>query len=114
MVGQQSGTLHWSIGYTTTGTGPYSDRYIQKRLEDCMLRDPNKRSVVQEGAVCTYQSSGTFSHKVCHLDISQNVENVSSTYPGRQQDSLELLSENEREKESRTNSDLKGNLGVSI
>ena len=114
MVGQKSGTLHWPIGYTTTGTGSYSDRYIQKRLEGCMSRDQNKRSVVQEGTVCKYQSSGTFSHKVCHLDICQNVGNVSSTYPGRQQDSLELLAENEREKESRTNSDIKGHLGVSI
>ena len=32
MVGQQSGTLQWPIDYTTTGTGPYSDRCIQKRL----------------------------------------------------------------------------------
>ena len=32
MVGQQSGTLQWSIGYTTTDTGPHSDRCIQKRL----------------------------------------------------------------------------------
>ena len=32
MVGQQSGTLQWPLGYATTGTGPYSDRSIQKRL----------------------------------------------------------------------------------
>ena len=28
MVGQQSETLQWPIGYTTTGTGPYSNRCI--------------------------------------------------------------------------------------
>ena len=32
MVGQQSGILQWPTGYTTTGTGPYSDRCIQKRM----------------------------------------------------------------------------------
>ena len=40
------------------------------------------------------------------------MENISHTYPGRQHDSLELLAENGRDKESRTNADLKGNLGV--
>ena len=69
MVGQQSGTLQWTIGYTTTVTGPYSDRYIQKRLGGCMSRDQNRGSVVQEGTRSTYQSVGTFSHKVCHFDI---------------------------------------------
>ena len=34
MVGQQSRALQWPIGYTTAGTGPYSDRCIQKRLGD--------------------------------------------------------------------------------
>ena len=40
MVGQQSRTLQWSIGYTTTatGTGPYSDRCIQKRLGGAVCR----------------------------------------------------------------------------
>ena len=32
MVGQQSRTLLWPIGYTITGTGPYSDSCIQKRM----------------------------------------------------------------------------------
>ena len=62
MVGQQSGTLQWPIGYTTTGTGPYSDRCIQKRLRGCMSRDQNRGSVVQEETGSTYQSAGTFSH----------------------------------------------------
>ena len=70
-------------------------------------------SVVQEGTGSTYQSAGTFSHKVCHFDICQNVENVSHAYSGRQHDSIELSAENGRDKESRTNADLKGNLGVS-
>ena len=48
-----------------------------------MLRDQNRGSVVQEGTGSTYQSAGTSDHKVCHLDICQNVENVSYTYPGR-------------------------------
>ena len=117
MVGQQSGTFQWPIDYATTGAGPYSDRCIQKRLGGIvcrgMSRDPNRGSVVQEGTVSTYQSAGTFSHKVCHLHICQNVENVSYTYPGRQHDSLELSSENGRDKESKTDVDLKGNLGVS-
>ena len=38
MVGQQSGTLQWSIGYTTTGAGPYSDRCIQKRLGELWFK----------------------------------------------------------------------------
>ena len=41
------------------------------------------------------------------------MENVSHTYSGRQHDSLELFAENGRDKESKTNADLKGNLGVS-
>ena len=77
-----------------------------------MSRDQNGGSVVQEGTGSTYQSAGTFSHKVCHFDC-QNVENISHTYSGRQHDSLELFAENERDKESRTNADIKGNLGVS-
>ena len=40
------------------------------------------------------------------------MENVRYTYPGSQQDSLESFAENEREKESRSNVDFKGNLGV--
>ena len=78
-----------------------------------MSRDQNRGSVVQEGTRSMYQSAGTFCHKVCHLDIFQNVENVSCTYPGRQFDSLELFVENGRDKEYRTNPDLKGNLAVS-
>ena len=113
IVGQQSRNLQWPIGYTTTGTGPYSDRCIQKRLGGCMSRDQNGGSVVQEGTGSTYQSAGTFSHKICHFDICQNVENVSHTHSGRQHESLELFAENGRDKESRTNADLKGNLGVS-
>ena len=42
MVGQQSRTLQWWIGYKTTDTVPYSDRCIQKRLEGCVLRDQNR------------------------------------------------------------------------
>ena len=91
MVGQQSRTLQWSTDYTTTGTGPYSDRCIQKSLRDCMSRDQSRESVVQEGTGSIYQSAGTSSHKICHLDICQNVENVSYTYPGKQHDSLELF-----------------------
>ena len=41
------------------------------------------------------------------------MENIKHTYPGRQHDSLELFAENGRDKESRTDADLKGNLGVS-
>ena len=81
MVGQQSRFLQWWIGYKTTDTVPYSDRCIQKRLEGCVLRDQNRGSVVQEGTGSTYQSAGTSSHKVRHLDICQNMENVSYTYP---------------------------------
>ena len=103
MVDQQSQTLQWSIGYTTIGTCPYSDRFIQKRLGDCMSRDQNRRSVVQEGTESTYQSPGTSGHKPCHLDINQNVENISYTYLGRQNDSLELFAENGADKESRSN-----------
>ena len=98
MVDQQSKTLQWSIGCTTAGTFPYSDRWIQKRLGGCMLRDQNRVSVVQQGTESTYQSAGTSGHKICHLDINQNVENVSYTYLDRQNDSLELFAENGREK----------------
>ena len=112
MVDQQSKTLQWSIGCTTAGTFPYSDRWIQKRLGGCMLRDQNRVSVVQQGTESTYQSAGTSGHKICHLDINQNVENVSYTYLDRKKDSLELFVENGRDKESRSNADLKGNLGV--
>ena len=113
MVDQQSRTLQWSIGYTTTDTCPYSDRCIQKELGGCMSMDQNRVSVVQEGAWSTYTSVGTSGHKVCHLDICQNVGNVSYTYLGRQNDSLELFAENGRDKESRSNANLKGNFGVS-
>ena len=41
------------------------------------------------------------------------MENIRHTYSGRQHDSLELFAENGRDKESRTNADLKRNLGVS-
>ena len=41
------------------------------------------------------------------------MENVSYTYPGRQHDSFELFAEIGRDKESRTNADLKGNLRTS-
>ena len=77
-----------------------------------MSRDQNKGSVVQEGTEPTYQSAGTSFHKVCHLDICQNVENVSYTYPAIKHDSVGLFAENGRDKESRSNADLKGNLGV--
>ena len=83
-----------------------------KKAGGCMSRDQNKGSVVQEGTEPTYQSAGTSFHKVCHLDICQNVENVSYTYLRRQNDNLELFAENGRDKESRSNADLKGNLGV--
>ena len=78
-----------------------------------MLRDWNSGSVIQKGTVSTYKSTGTFSNKICHRDICQNVENVNYTYPGRQHDSLDLFAENGRHKESRTNADLKRNLEVS-
>ena len=70
-------------------------------------------SVVQEGTGSTYQSAGSFSHKVCPFDICQNVENVSHKYSGRKPDSVELFAENGRDKESRASADLKGNFGVS-
>ena len=78
-----------------------------------MSRDQDKGSVVKEGTRSMYQPAVTFFHNVCHLDICQNVENVSYTYPGWQFDSLELFVENGRDKEYRTNPDLKGNLAVS-
>ena len=78
-----------------------------------MLRDQNRGSVVQEGTGSTYQSVGSSSHQVCHLDSCQNMENVSYSYPGREHGSLELFAENRRDKESRSNADLKGNLGLS-
>ena len=84
-----------------------------KKAGGCMSRDQNRKSVVQEGTESAHQSAGTSGHKVCHLDICQNVENVSYTYLGRQYDSLELFAENGRDKEWRYNADLKGNLGVS-
>ena len=90
MVGQQAGILQWT-GYTITGTCPYSDRCIQQRSGDCMSRGQNRGSVVQEGTGSTYQSAGTFNHKVCHFDICQNVDSVSHTYPGRQHDSLSYM-----------------------
>ena len=67
-----------------------------------MSRDQNRGSVVQEGIESTYQSAGNSGHKVCHLDIYQNVENVSYTYLDRQNNSLELFAENGRDKESRS------------
>ena len=57
MVSQQSGTLQWLIGYTTTDTGPYSDRCILKRLGGCMSKDQDRGSVVLEGTGSTYQSA---------------------------------------------------------
>ena len=113
MVDQQSRTLQWPIKYTITVAGPYWDRCIQKSLGNCMSRDQNSGSVIQDRTGSTYQSAGTSGHKVCHLDICQNEGNVSYTYPGRQHDSLELFAENGRDKESRFNADLKENLGVS-
>ena len=71
-----------------------------KKAGSCMLRNQNRESVVQEGAGSTYQPAGTFSHKVCHFDICQNVENVSHTFSGRQHDSLELFAANRRDKVS--------------
>ena len=65
-----------------------------------MLRDQNRGSVAREGTGSTYQSAGTSSHKDCH------------TYPGRKHGSLELFAENGRDKKSRSNADLKGNLGL--
>ena len=56
-------------------------------------------SVVQEGTGSTYQSAGTFSHKVCHFAIYQNGKNVSHIYPDRKHDSFELFAENGRDKE---------------
>ena len=85
----------------------------KKRLGGCLSRDQNRESVVQEQTGSTYKSTGTFSHEIWHLDICQNVENVSYEYPGRQHDNLDLFAENGRDKESRTNADLKRNLGVS-
>ena len=40
-------------------------------------------SVVQEGTGSTNKPVKTFSHKVSHFGICQDVENVSHTYPGR-------------------------------
>ena len=76
----------------------------------CMSRNLNRG---QEGTGSTYQSAWIFSGKVYHFDICQNVGNGSLTCPGRKHDSFELLAENGRYKESRTNANLKGNLGVS-
>ena len=56
MVGQKSETLQWPIGYTTTGTGPYLDRCIQKR-----------RGVVCQGI----RIGGQWSEKERDLHINQ-------------------------------------------
>ena len=40
-----------------------------KKAGGCMSKDQNRGSVVQEDTGSTYQSAGTFSHKVCHFDI---------------------------------------------
>ena len=72
-MGQQSGTLQWSIGYRTTGTGSYSDGFIQQRVRH--QENQNRGLVVQEKT----GSTGAISHKVFHFDVWQNVENVS--YP---------------------------------
>ena len=45
MMGQQSGTLQWPIGYTTTGTGPYQTD--ASKCWSCMSRNQNRESVVQ-------------------------------------------------------------------
>ena len=79
-----------------------------------MLRDQNRVSVVQEGTESTYQSAGTSGHKVCYLDINQNVENVSYTYLGRQKDSLELFAEYGRDKESRSKWEFLLGQGITI
>ena len=47
IVGQESGALQWPKGYTTTGTGRYSDRYIQKRLGVCTSRNQNRESMTR-------------------------------------------------------------------
>ena len=89
---------------------------IQPQVQTLIQIDASEKGY---GAACrgirtgVYQSAGTFIHKVCYFDICQNVENVSHIYSGRQHDSLELFAENVKDKESRTNADLKGNLGVS-
>ena len=62
-----------------------------KKAGGLYVEQSEQGSVGQEGTGSTYQSAGTFSHKVCHLDNYQNVENVSYTYPGRQHDRLELF-----------------------
>ena len=49
----------------------------RKSWRSCMSKDQNRGSVVQEGTGSTYQSAGTFNHKVCNFYICQNVENVS-------------------------------------
>ena len=46
------------------------------------------------------------------MTFNQKAEYVSHTYPGRQYDSLDLFDENGKDKESRTNAELRGNLGV--
>ena len=71
MVGQQPITLQWLIDYTNTGQGTVCQG----------IR--TGESVVQEGTGSTFKSTETFSHKICYLDICQNVENVSYTFPGR-------------------------------
>ena len=110
---QQIVSLKQSQSYLTLVKQALFRQMHLKKAGGCMPRDQNRESVVQEGTGSTYQSAGTFSHKVCYFDTCQNVENVSHTYPGRQHDSLELFAENGKGKESRTNADLKGKLGVS-
>ena len=98
-------------------TQPQEQVFIQtdafKKAGGLYIERSEQGSAFQEGTGSTYQSARTFSHKVCHLDRCQNVENVSYTYPGRQHDSFELFAEIGRDKESRTNADLKGNLRTS-
>ena len=76
-------------------TQPQEQVFIQtdafKKAGGLYIERSEQGSAVQEGTGSTYQSARTFSHKVCHLDLCQNVENVSYTYPGRQHDSFELF-----------------------
>ena len=81
-------------------------------LGSCSTRNQNSESVTQEGTGSTYQSTETLNNKLCCFDICQNVENVSHKYPGKQYESLELFAETRMDKESRTNADVTGNLGV--
>ena len=81
-------------------------------MTNWLERHQKKGSVVQKGTRSSYQSAGTFSHKVHHFDISQNVKYLSHAYSARQYDTFELSAENGRNRESRTNADFKENLGV--